>query len=157
MKSLKVISGGQTGVDRAAIDTAISCGLPYGGAIPKGRLAEDGVIDIKYDCLYEIDSPDYEVRTKKNVEDADATLIFNLGVLEGGTALTLNFAKILKKPYLVVNLDDEGNPVLKIVDWINKIKPSVLNIAGPRESKCPGIYEKTCKILVEVFKIMDCD
>lgn len=152
MKCLKIISGGQTGVDRAALDTAIFYGLPYGGAIPKGRIAEDGIIDRKYVYLQELESSSYEVRTKRNVETADATLIINVGKLEGGTAQTYQFAKMLGKPCLIINIDVETEPVEKILNWIKIIKPSVLNIAGPRESKCKGIYEKTSAILSEVFK-----
>lgn len=152
MKYLKIISGGQTGVDRAALDTAILYGFSYGGAVPKGRIAEDGIIDRKYINLEELDSPEYEVRTKRNVETADATLIINIGELEGGTALTYHFTKILKKPCLIVNIDIEKNPVNKILNWIKDVNPSILNVAGPRESKCNGIYEKTCSILSEVFK-----
>ncbi len=152
MKYLKIISGGQTGVDRAALDTAIKYGLPYGGAIPKGRIAEDGIIDEKYEFLQELESSNYEVRTKRNVETSDATLIINEGVLDGGTAQTYKFAIMLNKPCLVVNLDKESDPVNKILNWLGNIKPSILNIAGPRESKCKGIYEKTCIILSELFK-----
>lgn len=152
MKNLKIISGGQTGVDRAALDTAILYGLPYGGAVPKGRIAEDGVIDKKYTYLEELDSPEYEVRTRKNVENADATLVINMGDLEGGTALTYHFAKMLNKPCLIVNIDKDIDPVNEILCWIKSINPSVLNIAGPRESKCIGIYKKTCEILSQVFK-----
>lgn len=152
MKYLKIISGGQTGVDRAALDVAIFYGLPYGGAVPKGRIAEDGVIDKKYVFLEELDSYEYEVRTKRNVETADATLIINMGELEGGTALTYYFAKTLEKPCCIVNVDVEIDPVNKILNWIRNINPSVLNVAGPRESKCKGIYKKTYKILSQVFK-----
>lgn len=154
MKLLKIISGGQTGVDRAALDSAIFCGLPYGGSIPKGRKAEDGRIDLKYKCLVELDSTDYIVRTEKNVVDADATLIINIGFLEGGTAQTLDFALKHKKPFLIVNIDNEKDAVGKILDWIKKINPEVLNIAGPRESKCPGIYKRTFEILVKVFEMI---
>jgi predicted Rossmann fold nucleotide-binding protein DprA/Smf involved in DNA uptake len=152
MKTLKIISGGQTGVDRAALDSAIFFNLPYGGAIPKGRIAEDGIIDSKYIFLEEIESPKYEVRTKRNVEMSDATLIINMGELEGGTYQTYVFAKTLNKPYLIVNIDTENDPVSKILNWIKEVKPSVLNVAGPRESKCKGMYEKTFAILCQVFK-----
>ena len=86
-ENVKVISGGQTGVDRAALDAAIELGLDYGGSVPKGRKAEDGPIDEKYGKLTELGSLDYRVRTQKNVTDSDATLIITMGRFPGGTAL----------------------------------------------------------------------
>ncbi len=152
MKLIKIISGGQTGVDRAALDAAITCNYPYGGSIPKGRRAEDGVIDFKYRHLVELDSSDYITRTEKNVKDADATLIINMGMLEGGTAQTYEFVLKYNKPCLIVNIDIDDNAVQNILSWLKRVNPTVLNIAGPRESKYPGIYQKTFDILVKVFK-----
>lgn len=152
MKLIKIISGGQTGVDRAALDAAIICNYPYGGSIPKGRRAEDGIIDFKYRNLVELESSDYITRTEKNVKDADATLIINMGMLEGGTAQTYEFVLKYNKPCLIVNIDIDKNAVQSILNWIRSVNPAVLNVAGPRESKCPGIYQKTFNILVKVLK-----
>src|SRR5688572_16678238 len=99
---MKIISGGQTGVDRAALDVALELGLPCGGWCPKGRKAEDGVIDPKYP-LQETSTDDYPQRTEKNVQDSDATLILTRGKPDGGTALTRSLAREHKKPCKVVN------------------------------------------------------
>ena len=147
---MKIISGGQTGADRAALDVALELDMDYGGSIPKGRIAEDGPIDLeRYPRLFELKEGSYLARTKKNVEDADATLAFTHGALTGGTERTLEFAKEYKKPYLHVNLKDvsvEG-AVHEITEWLNIIKPKVLDVAGPRESGAPGIYAKVYKVL----------
>jgi len=100
----KIVSGAQTGVDRAGLDAAMKLGVATGGWCPAGRLAEDGTIPEKY-ALTETESADYKVRTEWNVRDSDATLILNLGPLEGGTALTTELAKQHKKPCLIVRLD----------------------------------------------------
>ena len=101
----KIISGGQTGVDRAALDSAIALRIPHGGWCPAGRRAEDGRIDERY-RLVELVSPRYGDRTRKNVEDSDGTLILNREILEGGTALTLIFTRNLSKPVMIVDLDN---------------------------------------------------
>ncbi|MCB4757487.1 MAG: putative molybdenum carrier protein [Elusimicrobia bacterium] len=146
----KIISGGQTGVDRAALDSAQKNHIPSGGWCPKGRKAEDGVLPDRYP-LTETPIEQYEQRTEWNVRDSDGTLILGLGVLEGGTALTKVYAENLKKPVLVIDLK---KPVdLKIFkDWIKKNNIQVLNIAGPRESKQPGIYNLATTVLDNLFK-----
>ena len=96
----KIVSGGQTGVDRAALDWARQHHIDHGGWCPKGRLASDGVIPTDY-LLHETESSGYRQRTKRNVQDSDATLILSMGELDGGTLQTVEFAKRLKKPYLV--------------------------------------------------------
>lgn len=152
-KPLKLISGGQTGADRAALDVAIELGMDYGGAVPKGRLAEDGTLDAKYKKMAELDAPDYDVRTEKNVTDADATLIFTYGIIGGGSALTIEIAKKYKKPFLHVDFNtlSEDESVKRIKGWLNKIKPPVLNVAGSRESTSKGIYEKVYRVLKSVL------
>lgn len=142
---MKIISGGQTGADRAALDVAIELGIEYGGSIPKGRLAEDGIIDSgKYPNLTELEQESYLVRTRKNVQDADATLAFTDSALTGGTKKTIEFAREFGKPFLHINLKKESveDAVAEINEWLNVIKPDVLNVAGPRESGAPGIYAK---------------
>lgn len=154
---MKIISGGQTGSDRAALDAAIESGMEYGGSIPKGRLAEDGHIDaIKYALLTELESDSYLARTRKNVEDADATLAFTDGALTGGTKKTIEFAKELRKPYLHINLQvvSADDAVAAITEWLNMIHPKVLNVAGQRESGSPGIYSKVHEVLKMVLQII---
>ncbi|HYA86788.1 MAG TPA: putative molybdenum carrier protein [Nitrospirota bacterium] len=154
---MKIISGGQTGADRAALDVAIELGLAYGGSIPKGRLAEDGPIDAqKYPKLTELESEEYLVRTKKNAQDADTTLVITDGALSGGTRATIEFAKKMGKNYLWINLKEvtREEAIAKIIEWLNKQKPIVLNVAGPRESGAPGIYSKVHGILMAVFQQM---
>jgi len=150
---MKVISGGQTGVDRAAIDAAIEQGIDYGGYIPKNRKAEDGRISDKYSKLIEIKETDYRVRTEKNVKQSNATLIIYFNQLYGGTLLTKEFAEKYKQDYLCIDLLKETpNPIKKIRKWLEIVEPKILNIAGPRESTNPGIYETTKGLLTEVFK-----
>ncbi|MBI2646704.1 MAG: putative molybdenum carrier protein, partial [Deltaproteobacteria bacterium] len=127
--NLKIVSGGQTGVDRAALDAAIEVGLPYGGIIPKNRLAEDGKVPEKYQ-LTESDNPTYEYRTEQNVIHSDATLILGYLPMTGGTSLTNDFCHKHAKPHLFIDLK-QPHPKQKILDWIKTIQPKVLNIAGP--------------------------
>jgi len=151
----KVVSGGQTGVDRAGLDAAVNAGFPIGGYCPKGRLAEDGTIPEKYP-LIEMDTPESYYRTEKNVQDSDGTLILNKGELSEGTRLTHDFAVKHGKPSLIVLLDAEE--VIKpehVVRWIEGQLISTLNVAGPRESKCPsGIYAEALAYLECVFALI---
>ncbi|MFQ5659673.1 MAG: putative molybdenum carrier protein [Gammaproteobacteria bacterium] len=148
----KIISGGQTGVDRAALDVAINNHIPHGGWCPRGRIAEDGVINNRY-ALRETHSGDYSCRTKWNVRDADATLILNSGSMQGGTALTAAVANKYNKPCLVVDVDKEID-ISAVSGWIKQYSITTLNIAGPRESKCPGIYDRAGKMLEQLIMIM---
>lgn len=146
---MKIISGGQTGVDRAALDAAIEAGIPHGGWCPRGRLAEDGRIPDEYE-LVETESPDYPARTEQNVLDADATLILHRGPLSGGTVLTLRMAERYGRPSLVVDLDDGLDPA-DVRSWLEGRSVETLNVAGPRESQNPGIGELAREFLVRVF------
>ena len=156
MKKLlkKIISGGQTGADRAALDAAIARDMDYGGSIPKGRNAEDGSIDRQYKKLVELDSAMHSVRTERNVMDADATLIFTRGEPSGGTALTVQYALQHKKPFLLVDVRDTGTAgaVRLIEKWLDETSPTVLNVAGPRESKSPGMYKNVYNILTSLLQ-----
>jgi len=134
----KIVSGGQTGVDRAALDVGLALGLPIGGGCPQGRRAEDGVIPDRYP-LVETPEYDYEVRTFRNVEESDGTLILNRGKLDGGTALTAAHARQIGKPCLVVALEEGIDPVT-FRAWLAEHRITVLNVAGPRESQRPGVY-----------------
>ena len=147
---LKIVSGGQTGVDRAALDAALAAGIPAGGWCPKGRLAEDGVISPKYP-LRETASRLYQERTRLNVTDSDGTLILAGKALHGGTALTKVFADRHLKPVLVANPADSGSTGV-IRKWLKANDVRVLNVAGPRESTRPGSYDQAYKLLREVLK-----
>jgi hypothetical protein len=142
---LKIVSGGQTGVDRAALDVGLALGLPVGGWCPKGRRAEDGMIPDRYP-LTETPEADYDTRTRRNVEDSDGTLILNLGTLDGGTALTVKLARQMGKPCLMVALEDGIEPTA-FQEWLDAHPIAVLNVAGPRESKRPGVYAAACRLL----------
>ena len=141
----KIISGGQTGVDRAALDVALALGIPCGGWCPKGRLSEDGPISSKYP-LREMPSPKYPVRTEKNIRESDGTLVLTWGPVTGGTALTVKLAGKHRKPYLVVDLSRGGNPQ-EVKNWLRTQDIKTLNVAGPRESKVLGIHDKAVEFL----------
>lgn len=149
---MKIISGGQTGVDRAALDVALSLSISCGGFCPKGRRAEDGPLDKKYP-LTETASADYEIRTELNVKESSATLIFTRGKPTKGTAFTIALAKIHKKHFLIIDLKkmDSISAVKYMSDWIRNNQFEVLNVAGPRESNAPGIYEEVKNILWKQF------
>ena len=137
----KIISGGQTGADRAGLDAAIELNIPVGGWCPKGRKAEDGPIDDKYP-LQETTSGDYRVRTERNVKESDGTIIFTIGKPTGGTALTVKKAKSLGKHNLVIDLDDDHKFDL-VKAWLIDNEIKVLNVAGPRGTKFPDVYSRT--------------
>jgi hypothetical protein len=145
----KIISGGQTGVDRAALDAALELGRPAGGWCPKGRRAEDGPIDIRYP-LKETPSSSYPVRTEKNILEADGTLILTRGRPKGGTALTIKLARFHKRPYLVIDLKEEADKAA-VWQWGKAQQVAVLNVAGPREMETPGIYDQALGFLKEVL------
>ncbi len=144
----KIISGGQTGVDRAALDAAIKLTIPHGGWIPQGRLAEDGPLPPKYQ-LQETRSTSYADRTEKNVMDADATLIISRGPLTGGSEYTREMAVKHKRLWLHLDLIKipAFQAAIAINDWISKNQIAILNVAGPRASKDPKIYNDTLNIL----------
>ncbi|HNR35066.1 MAG TPA: putative molybdenum carrier protein [Candidatus Hydrogenedentes bacterium] len=145
----RVISGGQTGVDRAALDMAIRLDIPCGGWCPRGRLAEDGVISPVYP-LVETPSSQYEERTEWNVRDSDGTLVLTWGPPSEGTGYTVFMARRHGRPYLVVDLA-ENPTVAEAVAWIADEKIRVLNVAGPRASKCPRIYDFARGYLEQLF------
>lgn len=146
----RIVSGGQTGVDRAALDVALALGLPCGGWCPRGRRAEDGPIPAHYP-LRETASVRYAERTERNVADSDATLILGRGAPSGGTALTLRVAQRLGKPVLVVDLGARRLTVAKVRRWLRKHGVRTLNVAGPRESRAPGIYAEAAVYLRDLL------
>ena len=145
----KIISGGQTGVDRAALDAAIELGITCGGWCPKGRASEQGPIADRYP-LTETPSADPAQRTEWNVRDADATLIIAQGKLTGGTALTQRLATSLPKPCLVID-PAEATSAATVRAWLNEHAVRTLNVAGPRASTDPDIYELALGLLRKVL------
>ena len=141
----KIISGGQTGVDRAGLNVAIELAIPHGGWCPKGRKAEDGAIPAIYQ-LQETPKTDYKQRTGRNVQDSDGTLILTRGEPTGGTATTIKLAAAQGKPCLVLDLRTSPTPEA-VRTWIEANGVSVLNVAGPRESGCPGIHDQAMAFL----------
>lgn len=146
---MRVISGAQTGVDRAALDAALALGLPCGGTVPRGRKAEDGGVPALYP-VRESGDPSYASRTERNVLDADATLILARGRLSGGTLLTRRLARRHGKPVGVVDLD-LPRPVERVLAFLTEARPNTLNVAGPRESSFPGIGARARAVLLEAF------
>ncbi|MFZ2955677.1 MAG: putative molybdenum carrier protein [Candidatus Ozemobacteraceae bacterium] len=133
-----LISGGQTGVDQAALDAGIALGIPVGGWCPAGRLSEAGPIPLHYP-LTETTTRQYAARTRMNVRDSDMTLIFTWGPATGGTALTIRFATALFRPVLVLDLKKFSVKAAakQLVQWLVERSPTILNVAGPRASEAP--------------------
>ena len=136
----KIISGGQTGADRAALDAALELSFPLGGSCPVGRMAEDGPINEAYG-LTEIGGG-YRQRTKQNVMDSDGTAIFYDGYLNGGTEATVVFCIRQGKPYKLIDIAvvDSSRAVELLSAFVQEFDVRVLNVAGPRSSSCPAIY-----------------
>jgi len=148
----RIISGGQAGADRAALDFALENGIETGGFVPLGRAAEDGRIPDKYQDLVETESADPAVRTEKNVFAGDATLIVSHGELSSGSLLTQQLAEKYKKPVLHLDLSEISVKAAtgKLIEWFCLAKPSILNIAGPRASEDRDIYFSVRMLLQHV-------
>ena len=145
----RILSGGQTGADRAALDWAIAHGVPHGGWCPRGRRAEDGPIAALY-ALLETPSRDYEQRTRWNVRDSDATLIVSLSpTLSGGSAYTQRCAEQLNQPCLHVHPGNDDPQTIKA--FLERHRVKTLNVAGPRASSEPGITEYVSRVLERLF------
>jgi hypothetical protein len=150
LRLVRIVSGGQTGVDRAALDAALAFGLACGGWVPRGRRAEDGAVPPGYP-MRETRGYAYSERTRRNVRDSDGTLILTRGRPTGGTALTVTLARRSGKPLLLVDMECATDPRV-IVDWLGRHDIRVLNVAGPRESICPGIHGQAQAFLSAVFR-----
>jgi len=153
----RIVSGGQTGADRAALDVATTLGLEAGGWVPKGRRAEDGRIPARYAGLVETDTDAYEHRTALNVRDSDATLIFSFGEPRGGTGLTLTLARSSGKPHLVVDLATTAaaQAAERVRDWLVATSVRVLNVAGSRASSEPRIAPAVAAVLTAALAADD--
>ena len=145
----KIISGGQTGVDRAALDFALENAIETGGYVPKGRKAEDGRISDKYPNLIETASEIEAERTELNVKLADATLILAQGELAGGSQLTKAFAAEHNKPFLHIDLSSVTitQAAENAKEWLARVNCEILNVAGPRASEDREIYDKAKRFL----------
>tara|TARA_B100000029_G_scaffold336823_1_gene328943 strand:+ start:692 stop:1171 length:480 start_codon:yes stop_codon:yes gene_type:complete len=141
----RIVSGGQTGVDRAALNVAIALHINHGGWCPRNRLAEDGRIPEIY-CLTETESAGYPDRTRRNILDPHGTLILYQGQLHGGTKLTWQLAEELGMPHQLTDLQGEW-ATSSILRWITDHQITVLNVAGPRESSHPGIGKQAARFL----------
>ena len=152
-RPFRIVSGGQTGVDRGALDAALSLGVPCGGWCPEGRLAEDGVIPTRYP-LVELRGAGYEERTRRNAEDSDGTLIITFGRASGGTARTIEICEKLGRPHLVVDaatvlLEYAVGAALRFVQEENIRQ---LNVAGPRASGEPRGHEYASSLVRELCR-----
>lgn len=153
----KIISGGQTGVDQAALAMATEAGWPIGGWCPKGGLDANGVCVLNtYPTLKQASTSDPNERTMLNIDDSDGTLVIvpryplQDSIIDG-TRLTIDYAAKQKKPYLIISLLNKAESVEAILYWIDQNNIRVLNIGGPRESSSPGIYKETCDLFQELF------
>jgi hypothetical protein len=148
----RIISGGQNGADRAALDFAIKMNLPHGGWLPKGRMAEDCPIPDRYN-LKEMRTRNFPKRTERTIIDSDGTLIATHGKLTDGSKLTKQFAENQKKPYLHVDLNETSvfEAAEQIIEWVLEDRIGVLNVAGSRASKDPKIYKAVYELLETVY------
>jgi hypothetical protein len=152
VREITIVSGGQTGADRAALDFALEFGLAHGGWCPRGRVAEDGPIDERYE-LVETPSRRYDQRTRWNVRDSDATVVFTIQrEATGGTALTLALAARAGKPYLHLSSEATSaigtDPAEELFAFISQHEVTRLNVAGPRESQEPLVAAFVHSVLV---------
>lgn len=149
--AMKIISGGQTGVDRAGLDAAMDRNYPVGGYCPKGRLAEDGSIPERYP--HEEISGGYRARTRKNVQIGDSTLVVYRDELRGGTALTVSMALKQRKPLKLIDISmaEPALAVEKVREFCIKKRIGTLNVAGPRASQCSDIYSYVCDVIARLL------
>lgn len=152
MRGLIIISGGQTGVDRGALDAALEARAPCGGWCPQERKAEDGAIPLRYP-LREL-AGGYRARTRRNVEDSDGTVVVTFGAATGGTALTIELCRRLGKPHLIVDAAGTAleEAVRRVVEFVRANAIERLNVAGPRASKEERGYEYARKLVGGVVR-----
>lgn len=152
---LTIISGGQTGADRAALDAGLESGFPIGGSCPAGRMAEDGPIDSAY-SLTEMDGG-YRQRNKQNVADADGTAIFYESNVSGGTQATMVFCIRQNKPYKLIDIEvvEPARAAKVLRNFLHEFNVSTLNVAGSRSSRCPGVYDYVKQVISLVIQQSD--
>lgn len=151
---LRVVSGGQAGADRGALQAALDAGTSYGGWVPRGRRAEDGQVPACFDQLREHPSGGYPIRTRANVCDSDGTVVFAKLPASGGSALTIRLAREEEKPLVVFDgeqaVSDMGYRE-KCLEWLSRFcwerQVHTLNVAGSRESRVPGIQNAVRQIV----------
>lgn len=152
MTLVKIVSGGQTGADRAALDWAIDHYFPHGGWCPVGRLAEDGAIPDRYHLTEMPNCGGYRQRTRANVQDSDATLIVSLAAkLTGGSLETSKIAGGFRKPWLHVHPAQDWK--VRLHNWLKGVPTQILNVAGPRASREGGVEIFTREVLDEVLRL----
>ena len=153
MKLRKIISGGQTGADQGALAACRQMGFPCGGWVPKGRRTEKGRVPARY-RMRQHWSREYPPRTERNVLDADGTVVFSFGPPEGGSQLTIELAQQHKKPWLALDLTQPHEAVAdRLIRWIRRRLPdgAILNVAGSRRSKAPGIHMAVKRVVRRVL------
>lgn len=154
----EIISGGQTGVDQAALDAAMDVGMAYGGWLPAGRRTERGPLPQRYAHMQELPTDSYPERTRKNIETADATLIVSLGELSGGSALTARIAAELEKPCLHIDLrQSAASAAARIEEWLRRHQPEILNVAGPRASSDSAVYGRAFALIKETLHRLEAE
>ena len=147
-----VASGAQTGADRGGLDAALALGTPIQGWVPRGRRAEDGTVPAKYTGLLETPSANYQTRTEWNVRDSDATLIFTHGPLTGGSKFTADCCQKHGKPWLQIDLSEPGDRDFRFAAiWLQDHGARVVNVAGQRESKAPGIQSEVAAFMGRIL------
>jgi len=154
MRLKKIISGGQTGVDRGALDAALAAEFACGGWVTWDRMAEDGVIADRYP-LVPLPNCGYRQRTRLNVSDSDGTAILYGETLEGGTRLTRNLCALLERPYILINARDTPDPIAAaaaVLRFVEDNNIETLNVAGPRASGWVAGYAFAIKIVAEVIR-----
>jgi hypothetical protein len=151
--ALRIISGGQTGVDRAALEWALANGVPHGGWCPKGRKAEDGMIPAQFQ-LKETASENYSIRTRRNVRDSGGTVIFSEGAeLTGGTGETAEVAAEIRKPLLhLMRSAGVAEAAKRLKSFLDEHGIVVLNVAGPRESEEPDVGQFVKEVLSQALR-----
>ncbi|MEO5713595.1 MAG: putative molybdenum carrier protein [Luteolibacter sp.] len=144
----RIVSGGQTGADRAGLDAAVAFGIPHGGWCLKGRTAEDGTIPERYH-LTETEGASYLARTERNVKQSDVTIVFTIGSLAGGSSRTVDFARRHRKPWLHLRLGqmDADQAADLVGQFVRNEAIGVLNVAGSSESREPEIYHRAVGVL----------
>ncbi len=151
-REIKIISGGQIGVDRAALDAALACGAPCGGKVPRGRRAEDGRIDDRYP-MTELDSANYAKRTRHNVLDSDGTVIVYVDAMTGGTRLTEQLCQSLRRPLLAIDIAEVSHEqaVADLIHFVDKHRIAMLNVAGPRHAEPLDTGTFTCRLITALL------